>query len=304
MTINIKKIDYHNWQNCYSVSDGVVEAIVTSDFGPRIIKCGFVDGANLFGEIPDFPIIDRVPEWRIYGGHRFWHSPESWDRTYFPDNEPLQITPTANGLQITQPVETNTGIQKRIIISLNDQHIFTVEHQFTNHGLWTIELAPWPLSVMSTGGTAIIPQPREGDPDGFIPSRIISVWPYAKMNDPRVTLGENYIFVKQDPNNETRFKFGITVPDGWLAYLNYGNLFVKQFSFINNAPYPDGGVNAAIFTNKYFLELESLGPLTKMAPNDTLSFTERWSLHKTDLTTVTEETVEQTILPLIKKLQP
>jgi hypothetical protein len=35
-----------------------------------------------------------------------------------------------------------------------------------------------------------------------------------------------------------------------------------------------------MFTNPHVLELETLGPLTKLAPGATVEHVERWSLHK------------------------
>ena len=34
------------------------------------------------------------------------------------------------------------------------------------------------------------------------------------------------------------------------------------------------------FTNGEFLELETLGPITRLAPGETVEHVERWSLHK------------------------
>ena len=46
--VRIEKTSYQGWPNCYLISNGVVEAIVTGDVGPRIIRYGFVGGRNLF----------------------------------------------------------------------------------------------------------------------------------------------------------------------------------------------------------------------------------------------------------------
>ena len=51
--VTIEKVPYAGWPNCYSLSNGDVELIATTDVGPRIIHCGFVGSQNLFVEIAD-----------------------------------------------------------------------------------------------------------------------------------------------------------------------------------------------------------------------------------------------------------
>jgi hypothetical protein len=51
--VKVEKIEYKGWRNCYRVSNGEVELIVTSDVGPRVIRFGFVGGQNVFKEFPD-----------------------------------------------------------------------------------------------------------------------------------------------------------------------------------------------------------------------------------------------------------
>ena len=45
--VKVEKIEYKGWHNCYRVSNGEVELVVTGDVGPRIIRFGFVGGQNL-----------------------------------------------------------------------------------------------------------------------------------------------------------------------------------------------------------------------------------------------------------------
>jgi hypothetical protein len=47
MPVHIEKVSWGGWPNCYKISNGEVELIVTSDVGPRIMRYGFVGGQNL-----------------------------------------------------------------------------------------------------------------------------------------------------------------------------------------------------------------------------------------------------------------
>ena len=84
-----EKVNYRGWPNCYRLSNGILELIITADVGPRIIRFGFVGQDNEFAEFEDMMGQTGGDEWKIYGGHRLWHAPEIPGRTYFPDNTPV-----------------------------------------------------------------------------------------------------------------------------------------------------------------------------------------------------------------------
>ena len=47
MACEIKELEFENYGNCLSVSNGMIEAVVTIDVGPRIIYFGFIGGENV-----------------------------------------------------------------------------------------------------------------------------------------------------------------------------------------------------------------------------------------------------------------
>lgn len=301
MKPEISKIEYGGWPNCYRLSDGQVEIIATTDVGPRIVRCGFVGDKNLFAELEGQMGKTGGDRWLNYAGHRLWHSPEKRNRTYWPDNTPIEISVMPDGLRLKQYVEPNTGIEKEIVIGLRDcGGAFDIEHRMTNRNVWPVEFSIWALSVMRPGGLAIVPQNRTPDAEGLLPNRSIALWPYTDMNDSRVTWGERYITLKQDPTIPKAFKFGMTVPDGWMAYLNEGQLFAKKFHFDAGAVYPDYGVNVEIYTRDTFLELETLSPLLKVNPGQTVHHIEKWLLFRDVGQAAIEREIDAAILPLMK----
>ena len=276
----INKVEFAGWPNCYKLENGIVDLIVTSDVGPRIVRYGFIDGANEMCEVKEQQGNTGGDEWLIYGGHRLWHSPEGKPRSYFPDNSPVEVTVIENGVRISQSVETTTGIKKDMEITLHPEtSAVTIRHYLTNRGMWDVELAAWALTVMATGGTEIVPQ-CQIDTD-LLPNRMLSLWPYTKMNDHRVTWGKKYILLKQDPKCTEAFKFGISNTDGWAAYANHGNLFIKKFTPIDGALYPDySGSSYETYTIDFMLEMETLSPLVILEPDGTLEHVETWQLFK------------------------
>jgi len=286
----VEKVAYGGWSNCYRVSNGVVEAVATADVGPRIIRFGFVGGENEFAEFPDQ--IGKVggDEWRIYGGHRLWHAPEAKPRTYYPDNEPVEVQIHDDfTLELIQPTEKWTGVQKRIVLKMHPtEPQVTVTHIITNHNLWAIELAPWALSVMAKGGK-------------LLPARPIVQWHYTDMTDPRWTFGRRFIILRQDPNRPNPQKLGIANPDGWAAYANGDRLFLKRYKHIDGATYPDFGCSTEVFTNADMLELETLGPLTTLQPSESVEHVEVWFLFKGVVLGETEDEMAAALEPILRQ---
>jgi hypothetical protein len=298
--VTMEKIAYGGWPNCYKMSNGTIDLVVTTDVGPRIIRVGFEGERDLFKEYPDMMGKTGGDEWRIYGGHRLWHSPEAMPRTYSPDNGPVQATPVGDALHVVQPPEPDTGIQKEMDIRMSaDEARVRVTHRLRNTGLWPVELAVWSLSVMAPGGRAIIPQPVKTDPAHLLPNRVLALWPYTDTMDPRLHLGTKYIILRQDANATGPIKIGINDNEGWGAYVNDGYMFLKKFHYVEGANYPDFGASLETYTNPEMLELESLGPLTTLQPGDEIEHVEQWFLFK-DVQATDEDSVDANVLPKVK----
>lgn len=297
----IQKKEYKGWKNCIEISNGIIDVIATTDVGPRIIRFGFAGKQNLFCEVKDQVGTTGGEEWKIYGGHRLWHSPENNPRTYVPDNSPIDYVIKENGVLLIQPTEHWTNIHKEIeLIMVEDEAKVKVLHRLTNKGPWDIELSVWVLSVMAAGGKQIMPQVQKDTV--LLPNRMISLWPYTKLNDPRVYWGEKYITLKQDTNAEQPFKIGFPNEDGWAAYINNSCMFVKKFDHKVGYKYPDYASSYETYTNHYMMEMESLSPLTVLAPGKAIEHTETWMLFDNVKVPESEAQIDETILPLIRQV--
>jgi hypothetical protein len=172
-----------------------------------------------------------------------------------------------------------------------------------NQGQWPVELAPWALTVMAPGGTAVIPLPPRGThPKDLLPTSRISIWPYSDLSDPRWKLGFRYILFRQDAKATTPQKLGFYVPDGWAAYSHGDHLFLKKFAAQSDAHYPDFGMNVESFTNAEMLELETLGPSARLAPGAVSEHVEYWFLFRgVRLEPQNDDGVTRNILPKVKE---
>lgn len=279
--VTIEKIEYAGWPNCYRLSNGEVELVVTSDVGPRIIRYGFVGGQNLFVELEEDLGRTGGDGWRLYGGSRLWVAPEDAVYSYGADNDPVEIEVSGSRLSAQAPVE-HTGVQKRIEVELDGQGSgVTVRYVLANRTIWPLRIATWVLTMMRPGGVGITTLPPRGThPEVLAPTNPLIVFAFTNMSDPRWTWMEKYIALRQDPGNADPEKLGLFNPATRGAYLLNGELFVKKFGASPDEQYPDMGSSFEIFTNERFLELETLGPMRDLQPGESIDHIEEWSLHR------------------------
>ncbi|MDE3199123.1 MAG: hypothetical protein KGN84_22430, partial [Acidobacteriota bacterium] len=164
MPVSIEKIAWGGWPNCYRMSNGEAELIVTSDIGPRIMRYGFVGGQNFLKVFEDQLGRSGEPEWQFRGGHRVWLAPESFEKTYAPDNEPAEeVRVEGNTLIATQRVEPLTGLRKQLVIALAPEGTdVTVIHRMQNTLAEPFTLSLWALTMLARNGVAVTGFPPRG----------------------------------------------------------------------------------------------------------------------------------------------
>lgn len=295
-------VNFEGWTNCIKLRNSKVELIVTTDIGPRIIRFGYIDGQNLFYVSPADKGKTGGNDWHLYGGHRFWHAPEIAPRSYSPDNSHVKYTWDGKTLKLTQDIEPTTSIVKELEITLNaDKSEVEVLHRMINKSCWSVELSPWSITACAAGGRAILPQEPYIDPaDYLLPIRPIVLWAYTKMTDTRYIWGDKFIQAKQDQTIASETKFGVLNKQKWAAFYLNNTLFVKTFEYDPKALYPDYGCNNEIYICRDFLEIETLGPLTKIEPQEAIEHIENWRLFQTEtISGDDEELIEQMIKPML-----
>jgi len=233
---------------------------------------------NMLVDLGEAFVPTTYGDYYFRGGHRLWHAPEAMPRTYIPDT-PVTVTDLPDGVILEAQTEQGTGIRKRIEIRLAaDRPSVMLMHTLVNNGLWPVELAPWAISQFRLGGTVILPLPvGNADPAGLLHNRQFSLWPYARINDPRLKLGDEFILFKADALLPP-FKIGYFNPHGWLAYWLDGVLFRKTFGAQIDSMYPDNNCNAEMYCNDKFVELESLAPLGILQPGAEVKHVETWEV--------------------------
>lgn len=301
--VKVEKIGYKGWPNCYRITNGEVEAIVTGDVGPRVIRFGFVGGQNLFKEFSDQLGKSGEEKFQLRGGDRVWKAPEDPVATWAPDNVPVEIQITPAGVIAREPVEPLTKLRKEMEIRMAPSGTdVTVFHRITNHSLFALTFSAWALTMMAPGGTAVSGFPPRGrHPINLEATNPLVMWAYTNLADPRWKFTMKYLILRQDPNNSTAQKLGTFNSETWAAYLLNGEAFVKRTKADPSKTYPDFGCSFETFTNAEFLEIETLGPMTELRPGQTVEHAEHWTLFReVKPAALTDEGLDDVVVPLIR----
>lgn len=305
----IEKISWRGWNTVYRISNDAVQVLVLADVGPRIIWYGFKNGKNVLHEAASDAGQTGGKEFRLYGGHRLWVSPEV-ERTYFPDNRPVAVEQGDDRILFTAPVEDSapgTNLQKQIEVRLRASGSrLQLAHCVINLDQHATELAAWTPTMMKAGGRAIVPLPPRAamDKDHYLSVGPLTLWSFTDLADPRWRLGTEFIQLTQSAASAGRFEeqmTGIFNPWGWGAYFIDNSLFVKRAPVINGATYPDFGCNFEVFTNREFLELETLGPKVVLNPGEQARHEESWQLFADVSAGEDEDWIRSVVVPLVGK---
>lgn len=281
--VEIGRENYKSYGECISFISKDIKLLVTIELGPRIIFYGknginimfedLKDTTNKGGEFFDTNLKGEGI-WHLYGGHRLWKSPEYMD-TYYPDNKIVDVKVVANNRAIfISKEETTTKLQKSLDIAMNDDGSIVLKQYIANKGNDSIEISAWGLTVLDNGAKAIIPLSQIDT--GFLPNRNIVYWPYTDINDERITISNKEVVVEQK-NIVQPIKVGLFVQDEIKTYIK-GMVFSIHLDK-KSGTYPDFSCNCECYTNNYIFEIETLSPLTTLAPNDSIEHIEYWSLN-------------------------
>jgi hypothetical protein len=256
-----------------------IEVALTTSVGPRVIRLARPGGPNVFVELPDAVL--ECPgggTFHLRGGHRLWVAPEVPPTTYLPDDEPVILKTGTDTISATSPAG-ETDVERTIGVSLGTAGAVVVDHLVENRGERSFSAAAWAITQLPPDGIAVLPQAIEtADPWGVQPNRSVVLWPYTDLGAPGVEWTPALVLIRgvEDPRP---FKIGVENQRGWLAHWRSGELFVKwSRTHRDGADYLDRGASAQVYRNNRFIELETLSPLTVLAPGERIEHREVWRL--------------------------
>ena len=256
---------------------GEVAVTVVLDAGPRILGYVRRDGPRMFANVPDAVLESATGAYALLGGHRLWRAPEIPAITYQPDDRPVGVDRLEDGVRLTGPPDIE-GITRTV--ALHQRGTMTVvDHVLLNTGPAPIRCAPWAITQLAPGGTAVLPQSlAPSDPAGVQPNRTVVLWPYTDPSGQEIEFRSSELRIHAS-NSEHRTKVGQENRRGWIAYVRDDELFVKWSPLHQyDTDYADLGASVQCYRDHRFLELETLGPLTDLEPGQDVSHREVWTL--------------------------
>ena len=276
-------ITFDNDFNQVHIAGDRLALTVATGFGPRITAFSEIGSMNVLAELGDVAL--DLPDGRSYrfrGGHRLWAAPEVPDITYEPDDEPVVVAEIGAALQVVQTGSANLGIEKRMIIHPHvGSNTVSIVHTLTNTGDKAIDAAPWAITQLPVGGTALIPLAGHlVDPHGLQANAAIVVWPYTGPEDAPFVVENRMVILEANRTRPT--KVGTSLDRGWMAYVRGDSVFVKRAQHSTGDRHVDFGATAQCYCDSRFIELETLGPLVSLRPGASTSHEETWELHRVD----------------------
>jgi len=135
------------------------------------------------------------------------------------------------------------------------------------------------LTMLRPGGFAALSLLPKGDhaEGDLLPTYALVPWTFTDLSLPVWKFGRNFVGVEMSAAKKPQ-KLGLTNYPGWSAYWIDGATFVKHAAVTRGAAYPDLGSCFEVFTNGKMIELETLGPLTKLEPGKTATHVEHWTV--------------------------
>lgn len=197
--------------------------------------------------------------------------------TYAPDDHPVTVVESPSGIEVTGAADSTVGIRKKLSISLHDGSVH-LTHQITNDSHEPRTVAPWAITQLPVGGTALFPlRTGTADPHGLQPNAEVVVWPYTGIDDTPFEMSKRNLLISSDRTAAT--KIGTRLDRGWLAYVHHDLVFAKWARHDPDGTYLDRGASAQCYSSPDFVELETLGPVVTLQPGESTAHEEVWRLY-------------------------
>ena len=269
--MQINKIQYENFGECYECLHNGRKLVISSDFGPRILFFGFSGRKNIFYNDQSKTVGNEDTGWLIYGGHRLWPAPET-SASYQPDNSACTIKTSEDIFEIS----IITGALKKTILIQPQGDRFLITHKFSPCGEALISGALWALTCVRPDCTVFFPWGTSGS---WSLKKIIYWQKWidhgSDINSSQYIRGNDLFLIK--PSGEEG-KVGTSGYEGFIGAVFSDCTFIKKFRFIEGALYPDEGCALECYTCSLFIELETLSPFCTMIPGHEYTHTEEWIL--------------------------
>jgi hypothetical protein len=256
------------------VSAGPMRARILTESGPRIIGLDVEGLGELMGST-DVTVDGPLGAVPLIGGHRLWAAPETPENTYLPDTR-VRTSSIEGGVR-AESDDSRLMLAKAIEVTADGDRL-VIDHTLVNRSSESREVAAWGLTMVRRGGRILIPAPEVGlDERGLQARFAVVTWPYTNMQDERFTFDDDGVAVTAD--GDVPFKIGVTSLQGLVTYEVGDISFHKRIEpFDPGQVHVDLGAVIQVYVGGGFCEIETLGPLRRLAPGDLITHREVWEI--------------------------
>jgi len=282
----IKLIDYAGWKNCILLSNGIFEAVISTEIGPRILRYAEVGGANVL-YLDEFTAGQtEAPVWRAYGGRRFdYHL--NGELVLTVENSPVKYELGDDRVTFYLPNDEKTDISKEIMIRMCRRGGLEIKQTLINNGTEIVNISAASATRLQPGGLAVTPWAK-GD-------KVISLFKGQEVDNRRIKEGKELLFIQQDEVSKEEFEFGLLPSEQWCAYFNHGNMFIITCPVVEgDIKYVDQ-VNVAVRGLRNKFEIETRSPIYTLAAGERLTHTEVYNIFTRNYTPKIEEEAKEAL---------
>ena len=248
--------------------------VSNEEAGQYVLKCGnlsmTIDAAK-GGKILSFKYGDQEAisqlKWPESFGSTFWTSPQKewyWPPVPEYDKKAYAVEEKDGVLTMTSSVNEKLKYRIRKAFAVDEQNqAIAVTYSIINTSDETRKVAPWEITRVPNAGVIKFDAPVE------------SIWPAGLMNFVQKDGVACYAADEAQQNRKVNAD-----GKGWLSYENNGLVLTKKFADLKADEPAPGEAEIQVYVNrgKTYIELESQGAYTTLAPGAELSWTVRWYL--------------------------
>lgn len=273
MSLNVKEIASEEFGNCVQLEYDGTEAVVTLDYGPRIVSVNKNGSTNLIFNAVD-PAIGRSH------GHKMRITLDKSTNGIYCDNSPVRYSPMAEGVRFVQTITEPVQLEVIMDIFFSAEGDMTVEHSVLNKSKEQVKLSIYTETPFVTDGFVFIPQGEIITPER--PSRILTLWNGCKWSDERLFIGDRYVTVHSEKTSgeKPRLKIGVNDTDGIVGFIGKNGNIIKNYTHNRNALYPFYNCSAFATENDGYLSIQMTSPFYLVEPEEAAKHTEIWKLHE------------------------
>jgi hypothetical protein len=277
----VTRVDYFGYTDCIALENETTRVVLCHQAGGRVLEYS-LRGQNAIWLDPEqkgwvWRPGERGPD--LCGG-RFDIGPEM----LIPSRPALWLGPwkaEATGprtARLTSVEDAGTGVQliREFKLDATSSRLLCTQ-TIRNVSDRTTSWCHWSRTFGLGGGIVVMPLTPSRFPNSYVmyePGSLIN----ARPKDPNIRTRDGFLEVLGTPKYP---KLGMDSLAGWFAYLTPNNLlFAKRYAVYPDRSYNEvAGLTISIWYDRNVrCELEPIGPMEKLAPGQSASFTEDWKL--------------------------